>query len=63
MYYIVKIFLPHKDNGVKFLLNGEEQTFCGSLTLVSGDNLGSNYIGGFKQICSQKVPILYGGGK
>ncbi len=30
----------------------QKYVFRGSLTLVSGDNLGSNFIGGYKQLSS-----------
>ena len=41
-----------QDEGVQFQLGKEIYTFRGTLTLVVGDNLGSQYIGGFKQLAS-----------
>ena len=40
--------------GVEFNLGDPPQkyTFRGTLTLVSGDNLASNFIGGYKQLSS-----------
>ena len=35
-----------------FQLGATSQTFRGTITLVTGDNLGSQYIGGYKQLAS-----------
>ena len=41
-----------QDEGVQFQLGKEKYTFRGTLALVVGDNLGSQYIGGYKQLAS-----------
>ena len=44
-------YLP-QDEGVMFQLGKTSKTFRGTITLVVGDNLGSQYIGGYKQLAS-----------
>ena len=39
-------------SGVEFHLGTDTYTFRGTLTLVAGDNQGSHYIGGYKQLSS-----------
>ena len=41
-----------QDNGYDFNVNGEIVNFRGTIAYVSGDNLGSNDIGGFKESSS-----------
>ena len=38
-----------KDGGHEFIVKGEPRSFTGTITFVSGDNLGSQLIGGFKE--------------
>ena len=51
-----------QDEGVTFVINGQAYTFRGTLALVSGDNLASHYLGGYKSLSSalRKMPPLYG---
>jgi len=39
-----------KDAGVKFVIDGNEYTFRGTLVLFPGDNLASQYLGGYKAL-------------
>jgi hypothetical protein len=41
-----------KDEGVTIVINGQAYTFRGTLALVSGDNLASHYLGGYKSLSS-----------
>ena len=41
-----------QEEGVVFQFGATSHTFRGTLTLVAGDNLGSQYIGGYKQLAS-----------
>ena len=41
-----------QEEGVVFQLSTTSHTFWVTLTLVSGDNLGSHYVGGYKQLAS-----------
>ena len=41
-----------QDEGVMFQLGETSKTFRGTITLVIVDNLGSQYIGGYKQLAS-----------
>lgn len=45
------LFYPQEE-GVMFELGAESQAFRGTITLVVGDNLGSQHIGGYKQLAS-----------
>ena len=38
-----------QDGGHQFLIGGEQRKFAGTIGYISGDNLGSQYLGGFKQ--------------
>jgi len=40
---------PSKDAGHQFTLNGERHSLRGTIAFISGDNLGSQLIGGFKE--------------
>ena len=37
-----------QDGGHQFLINGERMSFSGTVAFISGDNLASQEIGGFK---------------
>jgi hypothetical protein len=37
-----------KDAGHQFIVNGERRSFAGTIAFVSGDNLASQELGGFK---------------
>lgn len=37
-----------KDGGYQFDVNGEKKSFLGTIAFVSGDNLASQELGGFK---------------
>ena len=37
-----------KDGGHQFSINGQLRSFAGSIAFESGDNLGSQEVGGFK---------------
>jgi len=37
-----------KDAGCQFIVNGERRSFAGTIAFVSGDNLASQELGGFK---------------
>ena len=39
-----------QDAGVSFEIDGQEYTFRGTLTIVPGDNLASQYLGGYKSL-------------
>lgn len=41
-----------QDAGVSFHLDGAEYTFNGTFTLIPGDNLASQYLGGYKALAS-----------
>lgn len=41
-----------QENGVTFTIMGHSYTFRGTLALVSGDNLASHYLGGYKSLSS-----------
>ena len=41
-----------QEEGVVFQLNTTSHTFQGTLTLVAGDNLGSQFVRGYKQLAS-----------
>lgn len=41
---------PTKNDGVTFNVNGQDYKFQGTLTIVPGDNLASQYLGGFKNM-------------
>ncbi len=41
--------LIFQDGGYQFIIKGEPRCFAGTIAYVSGDNLGSQLIGGFKQ--------------
>lgn len=41
-----------QESGVEFQFGNKSRTFRGTLTLVAGDNQGSHYIGGYKQLSS-----------
>jgi hypothetical protein len=36
-----------QDGGYQFTINGEKRSFSGTIAFVSGDNLGSQELGGF----------------
>ena len=44
--------LDLQDEGVTIVINGQAYTFRGTLALVSGDNLASHYLGGYKSLSS-----------
>lgn len=44
--------LTHQDAGVSFEIHGTNYTFNGTLSLIPGDNLASQYLGGFKAFSS-----------
>ena len=52
--YLCNFFIAilRQDEGVMFQLGATSHTFRGTITLVTGDNLGSQYIGGYKQLAS-----------
>ncbi|XP_046858574.1 uncharacterized protein LOC124452023 [Xenia sp. Carnegie-2017] len=35
--------------GYEFIINNQRRCFAGTIAFISGDNLGSQYLGGFKQ--------------
>ena len=37
---------------MKFMINGREYTFRGTISVVPGDNLASQYLGGYKALNS-----------
>lgn len=51
MYINVYVFNV-QDEGVTFVINGQAYTFRGTLALISGDNLASHYLGGYKSLSS-----------
>ena len=53
-YIICLTFCLHvtQDEGVQFQLGTKLYNFHGTLAMVVGDNLGSQYIGGYKQLAS-----------
>lgn len=42
-------FFHLKDEGFNFAINGGNQTYHGTLIFFSGDNLGAQYIRGYKE--------------
>lgn len=48
-----------QEEGVVFQLNTTSHTFRGTLTLVTGDNLGSQFVGGYKQLASALRKCCY----
>lgn len=46
------ILLHMQDDGVSFDIDGSHYTFNGTLTIVPGDNLASQYLGGYKSLAS-----------
>ena len=49
----MKIIHVHvQESGVEFQIGTESYTFRGTLTIVAGDNQGSHFIGGYKQLSS-----------
>lgn len=50
LYYdILSFILLFQDGGYQFMIKGEPRCFAGTIAYVSGDNLGSQLVGGFKQ--------------
>lgn len=45
-------FFYYQDEGVTFDLGGTEYVFQGTLSLVPGDNLASQFLGGYKGLAS-----------
>lgn len=43
------IYILLKDAGYEFNIGGEPRCFQGTIAFFSGDNLGSQFIGGFKE--------------
>ncbi len=41
--------ISFQDGGYQFIIHGEPRKFAGTIAYISGDNLGSQYLGGFKQ--------------
>ena len=41
-----------QDAGVSFEIDGSEYTFSGTFTIIPGDNLASQYLGGYKSLAS-----------
>ena len=50
--YITCVQSHISGEGVDFQLGTTLKTFRGTITLVAGDNLGSQFIGGYKQLGS-----------
>ena len=48
----VHVLTTEQDEGVEFQLGTTSETFRGTITLVAGDNLGSQFVGGYKQLGS-----------
>jgi len=46
------IIICIQEEDMVFQLSITSHTFWGTLTLVAGDNLGSQYVGGYKQLAS-----------
>ena len=51
MSTIIKGCIFFEDGGHQFILQGERRSLAGTIAFVSGDNLGSQLIGGFKELC------------
>ena len=50
-----------QESGVEFQIGTGSYTFQGTPTNVAGDNQGSHFIGGYKQLSSAlRVSVLYG---
>ncbi|KAG1704000.1 Protein disulfide-isomerase A4 [Nymphon striatum] len=47
--FLSDLHLLERDNGYEFTIGGQPRTFRGSIAYCSGDNLGSQLLGGFKQ--------------
>ena len=47
-FFLVDLYLFPKDGGYQFTTNGERKSLRGTISFVSGDNLASQEIGGFK---------------
>ena len=46
--FLFDLYLFPKDGGYQFTINGERKSLRGTISFVSGDNLASQEIGGFK---------------
>lgn len=49
LYYLFELFFSIQDAGHQFCIKGERKTFAGTIAFISGDNLGSQLVGGFKE--------------
>ena len=49
---IFRSFIHLEENGITFIIRGQPYTLRGTLALVSGDNLASHYLGGYKSLSS-----------
>ena len=47
-FFLFDLYLFPKDGGYQFIINGERKSLRGTISFVSGDNLASQEIGGFK---------------
>ena len=47
-FFLFDLYLFPKDGGYQFTINGERKSLTGTISFVSGDNLASQEIGGFK---------------
>lgn len=49
MYSNYQFYYLFQDAGHQFIVNGERHSLRGTIAFISGDNLGSQLIGGFKE--------------
>jgi hypothetical protein len=45
----IYILIFFQDGGYQFIIDGEPRKFAGTIAYILGDNLGSQYLGRFKQ--------------
>jgi len=44
--------ISEQEKGVEFMINGELKVMFRTVAVISADNLGSLFLGGFKESCS-----------
>ena len=54
LFYLLLLLLLFKDTGVTMYINGHVHTICGTISIVSADNLASWSLGGYKTLSSAR---------